>query len=375
MIPNPLTPLSDNLLPAAMRSSATLGRRHAEPAHPYRDEFQRDRDRIIHSAAFRRLEYKTQVFVNGEGDHYRTRLTHTLEVCQIARTVARALHLNEDLAEAAALSHDLGHTPFGHAGERELDQLLENEGGFNHNAQGLRVVDLLEKRYPDFDGLNLTFEVREGFVRHGGRAVAEKQSEFPPGDAPLLEVAATMIADDIAYLAHDMDDGLYSGMVAGAELKNLELWRMASDVPEFDDFPPSLKRTTGVRRLINILVTDLVENSRQNIVRFELVSVEKAREIRQKAINFSNEVDAMRKELKAFLFSNFYRHPNVMEVMEEARKKLRRIYSRYVHEPDLMPLEYRKLADIYGVARAAADYVAGMTDRFAKEEFAKFFER
>lgn len=372
---NPLDPLPDGLLPAAMRSAATLGRRHFEPKHPFRDEFQRDRDRIIHSAAFRRLEYKTQVFVNGEGDHYRTRLTHTLEVCQIARTIARALCLNEDLAEAVALSHDLGHTPFGHAGERELDLLLEREGGFNHNAQGLRVVDLLEKRYAEFDGLNLSYEVREGFVRHGGAAVAEGRPDFPSGAAPLLEVAATIIADDIAYLAHDMDDGLYSGMLDEAALESLELWRMAGAVPGFKNYSPSLRRTTGVRRLINILVTDAVENSRRNIVRNGLISVEKVRETHIKTIAFSNEIETRQSELKTFLFSNFYRHPNVMKVMEEARKKLRLIFLRYVSEPDLMPPEYLDLAKKYGVARSAADYAAGMTDRFAKNEFAKFFER
>ncbi|MCC8179360.1 MAG: dNTP triphosphohydrolase, partial [Planctomycetes bacterium] len=208
--PYPIQPQPDGLIPAAMRWSKSRGRPHNEDEHAFRNPFQRDRDRIIHAAAFRRLEYKTQVFVNGEGDHYRTRLTHTLEVCQIARTIARALGLNEDLAEAVALSHDLGHTPFGHAGERKLDELTRDIGGFNHNAQGLRVVDILEKRYAEFPGLNLTFEVREGFVRHGGPKVAAKYPEFSPSDAPLLEVAVTLAADDIAYLAHDIDDGLYS---------------------------------------------------------------------------------------------------------------------------------------------------------------------
>lgn len=370
---DPLTPLEDRLLPVAMRASATRGRRHPEAEHQFRNPFQRDRDRIIHAAAFRRLEYKTQVFVNGEGDHYRTRLTHTLEVNQIARTIARALHLNEDLADAVALSHDLGHTPFGHAGERQLDVLLSDHGGFNHNVQGLRVVDILEKRYAAFPGLNLTYEVREAFVRHGGPEVAGRQEEFASGDAALLEIAATLCADDIAYIAHDIDDGLYSGILHPEELAEQELWRLAAGDGDFDAMSASLKRTEGVRRLINLLVTDLLVTSRINIKRMELSSVAQVRGIKEKVLCFSEEVEKNKSALKKYLFHNFYRHPNVMKVMEEAQKLLADLFEWYAGAGEKMPLEYQKIADIVGSRRAAADYVAGMTDRFARDEWTRLF--
>ena len=370
---DPLSPFSDGLLPAAMRVADTAGRRHGEPEHPFRNPFQRDRDRIIHAAAFRRLEYKTQVFVNGEGDHYRTRLTHTLEVTQIARTMARALGLNEDLAEAVALSHDLGHTPFGHAGERLLNDLLADCGGFNHNAQGLRVVDRLEKRYAAFDGLNLSREVREGFVRHGGRHVAAMMDEFAPDDNPLLEVAVTMAADDIAYIAHDIDDGLYSGILQSRELVGQELWRRATDVAHFGEFSTSLQRAEGVRRLINLLASDLVESTRANIARMGLDTTQKVRQSPTEAVEFSVEVEKNKSALKAFLFANLYRHPNVMSVMADAQEKLRFLFGVYAGDAKKMPLEYQKIADIEGIPRAVADYVAGMTDRFVREEWVRFF--
>lgn len=368
----PLTPLPDGLIPAATRAEKTRGRRYAEAEHPYRNAFQRDRDRVIHSAHFRRLEYKTQVFVNGEGDNYRTRLTHTLEVTQIARSIARTLRLNEDLAEAVALSHDLGHTPFGHAGERQLNALMKGEGGFNHNAQGLRIVDLLESRYPDFDGLNLTFEVREAFVRHGGEEVAAVYPEFSPDDAPLLEVASTLAADDIAYLAHDIDDGLYSELLHEDQLAPLELWRDATlGEAGFEKFPRHLKRTQGVRRLINLLVTDLVEQTKSNLVRKNITGTEQVRTEKNGLLNFSDGVEEKKSALKKFLFDNFYRHPNVMRVMEEAQETLKAIWTAYANGDKKMPLQYEKIADTFGMRRAAADYASGMTDRFAREEGAR----
>ena len=367
-MPDCASPLGDGLLPAAMRVGETRGRRHREPEHSFRNPFQRDRDRIIHAAAFRRLEYKTQVFVNGEGDNYRTRLTHTLEVCQIARTIARALHLNEDLAEAVALSHDLGHTPFGHAGERLLDRLLSGCGGFNHNAQGLRVVDMLEKRYAAFPGLNLSYEVREAFVRHGGPSVGRVYPEFPVSDSPLLEVAATLVADDIAYMAHDIDDGLYSGILRPDDLAGQELWRRSTDVEGFASFSGPLKRTEGVRRLINLLVGDVVALSRDNIRRLALDSVDAVRTAPEKIIDFSSEIEKHRLELKQFLFVNFYRHPSVMQVMNEAQKLLEHVFDYYAEDSGRLPSEYGKIAVGEGIMRAAADYVAGMTDRFAREE-------
>ncbi len=372
-MPDPLAPEPDGLLPAAMRAIDTRGRQFVEDEHPFRNPFQRDRDRIIHASAFRRLEYKTQVFVNGEGDNYRTRLTHTLEVTQIARTIARELRLNEDLAEAVALSHDLGHTPFGHAGEDELNTLMKEHGGFDHNAQGLRVVDILEKRYAAFDGLNLTYEVREAFIRHGGHRVASGQKEFSLGESPLLEVAATLAADDIAYIAHDIDDGLFSGLVNSDALEKQDIWRMAVAVPGYPEWRDSLKRTEGVRRLINLLVTDLIRQSRENIQSNNLDKVEKVKKFPKKVIDFSEEVDKLARRLKEFLFINFYRHPNVMAVMKEARKKLSGVFQRYVNAPETMPADYKRIADREGIHRAAADYVAGMTDRFATEDYSRNF--
>ena len=364
-----LSPLEDGLIPAAQRSGATRGRRHPEPEHSRRSPFQRDRDRVIHSAAFRRLEYKTQVFVNGEGDNYRTRLTHTLEVAQVARSLARGLGLNEDLAEAAALSHDLGHTPFGHAGERELDAILAAEGGFNHNRQGLRVVDILEARYAAFPGLNLCYEVREAFIRHGGASVAGSQAEFARDEAPLLEVAASMAADDIAYLAHDVDDGLFSGILGLDGLAGEELWREAVSFPGFAELSPSLQRAEGVRRLIDALVTDILETAAGNMVRLGIDSPWAARAAREPVVAFSPGMNRRRLSLKSFLFSHFYHHPGVMTVMEEASSRLRQLFHAYATNLLEMPPEYRDIARREGARRAAADYVAGMTDRFAAQEW------
>lgn len=373
---SPLTPLADGLLPAAFRTGQTRGRKHPEPEHPFRPPFQRDRDRIIHCAAFRRLEYKTQVFVNGEGDHYRTRLTHTLEVTQIARTIARALHLNEDLAEAAALSHDIGHTPFGHAGERVLRGILANEGGFNHNAHGLRVADVLEQRYAAFPGLNLSYETREGFVRHGHEEVVQNQTEFDVWDAPLLEIAVTIAADDIAYTAHDVDDGLYSGILDPAELRGLELWaRATDDVPGFSALPPTLQRAEGVRRLVNILASDVIERSR---VALEHRGVLSADEVRQKGadiIGFSPDVAHARDAMQDWLMDNFYRHPNVTAAMNKAEKSLHELFMHYAGAPEEMPPEFLAVAEREGVRRAVADYVAGMTDRYAEQQWEKIFLR
>ncbi len=367
---DPLTPLQDGMIPAAMRAERSRGRRHREDEHPYRNPFQRDRDRVVHSAHFRRLEYKTQVFVNGEGDNYRTRLTHTLEVTQIARSIARALHLNEDLAEAVALSHDLGHTPFGHAGERVLDRLMQGQGGFNHNAQGLRIVDLLESRYAQFDGLNLTYEVREAFVRHGGACVAAGCPEFAAAGAPLLEVAATLAADDIAYLAHDIDDGLYAGILNEEQLQSLELWQeVTAGEKDFASFPQHLKRTTGVRRLINVLVTDLVDETKTNLNRSGVTDPEALQDEETTLLDFSPGVEGKKSSLKEFLFHNFYRHPNVMRVMEEAQETLRQLWEAYAGGREKMPSQYCQIADSVGVKRAAADYVSGMTDRFAREDW------
>jgi dGTPase len=319
------------------------------------------------------LEYKTQVFVNGEGDHYRTRLTHTLEVAQISRTIARELCLNEDLAEAVALAHDLGHTPFGHAGERRLDTLLRaakpETGGFNHNAQGLRVVDILEIRYSAFPGLNLTYETREAFIRHGG-AACNGLSDFPPNQAPLLEVATTLVADDIAYLAHDLDDGLYSHTLEEDALGTLAIWRQVSQSdPGFASLSPSLKRLEAIRKIIDLLVGDVVESSRERLQERDFASPEAVREASGDTISFSPGTDAMVKELKSFLFKHFYQSPGIIAVMQEAEEQLESLFTAFLRQPTLMPGEYQDLARDWGKERAAADYVSGMTDRFAQEEF------
>ncbi len=357
------------LPPYALAVANTCGRHYSEPEHPYRNAFQRDRDRIIHSAHFRRLEYKTQVFVNGEGDNYRTRLTHTLEVNQIARTIARALGINEDLAEAVALSHDLGHTPFGHAGERVLQGLMAGEGGFDHNIQGLRIVDRLEARYAAFTGLNLTYEVREAFFQHSGRKVTRETEEFIPARSPLLEVQATLVADDIAYIAHDVDDGLYSGLLDPGRLAECAVWREATAGEGFAAFRPGLHRTEGVRRLINLLVSDAVETTRAKLNRGEYADISAIFSAKEPIVTFSPGMEKKKSELKKYLFANFYRHQAVMKVMEKAQAMLEELWRYYVAEPQQLPDEYREIMEEVGVKRAVTDYLAGMTDRFLREDW------
>lgn len=316
-----ITPGPDGLIPAAMRDSATRGRRHAETEHPFRNPFQRDRDRVIHSGHFRRLEYKTQVFVNGEGDNYRTRLTHTLEVTQIARSIARALRINEDLAEAVALSHDIGHTPFGHAGERVLNELLKDEGGFDHNLQGLRIVDVLENRYAAFRGLNLTFEVREAFFQHSGKRLVSEMEEFRADSAPLLEVAATLVSDDIAYIAHDVDDGLYSGFLKPEQLEEISLWRQATGADGFQNFRPELKRTEGVRRLINSLVTDVVFRSVRAIGEQGYMSPDDVRSGPAGVVNFSPEMEKKKTNSRNFCSATSIVTPTLCGSWRKRKKK------------------------------------------------------
>lgn len=355
------------MIPAAMRAAQTRGRRHPEVEHAFRSPYQRDRDRIVHCASFRRLEYKTQVFVNGEGDNYRTRLTHTLEVTQISRTLARALGVNEDLTEAVALSHDLGHAPFGHAGERELNSLLADSGGFDHNLHGLRVVDILERRYADFPGLNLTREVREAFIRHHGPATATE--EFPVA-SPLLEVALTILGDDIAYLAHDIDDGLYSGILHEEDLQGVALWRKCTvdGIPGYSEFDPALRRIAGVRKMIDVLVTGTIDQTRENIRRLRPLSHEDVRACPGALVEMPPGMTAERKGIKKFLFENFYRHERVLAKLDAARSALRGIFESYLRQPETLPPEYRKRIEECGLERTVADYVAGMTDRFAQTE-------
>lgn len=362
----------ETLSPLAARSSASRGRRHAEEPHPYRTEFQRDRERIIHSRAFRRLEYKTQVFINHEGDHYRTRLTHTIEVAQIARTIARALRLNEDLAEGIALAHDLGHTPFGHAGERELNELMAAQGGFEHNMQSLRVVDVLEKNYAGFGGLNLTWETREGIVKHSTDYDHPQIGDFAPGEQPGLEAQIIDLADEIAYNNHDLDDGISSGLIDVGEVTGLEIWKIAA--ARFGEKLPRDRKimVRGViRSLINLLVSDLLETTQKSASSLGIKTYRDARNAGRKIVRLSEDVARANGELKSFLRKKLYQHYRVVRMTMKAQKVVRELFTIYTEHPDTLPDDYQALIARNGVVRTAADYIAGMTDRFALEEHNK----
>jgi dGTPase len=356
------------LAPFGQRSARSGGRVHPEPEHAYRTAFQRDRDRIVHSRAFRRLEYKTQVFIHHEGDHYRNRLTHTLEGSQIARTIARALRVNEDLAEAIALAHDLGHTPFGHAGERVLDALTGGEGGFDHNRQTLRIVDLLEDRYPDFRGLNLTAETREGILKHG--AFPHPVPLPPAAPSPGLEAQISDASDEIAYLNHDLDDGLRSGLLTAEQLAPVGLWTEARRAASarLHGAGEGVLRAQTVRALIDGLVTDWVEASAERLARAGTASADAVRASAVRLGGFSERVERGRRELKDFLYRNLYHHPDVVRMTEEAERVIGAVFRAYRAEPRHLPEHVRAHFAEDGEARAIADYVAGMTDRFARSE-------
>jgi dGTPase len=366
-----------SLAPYAMLSKDSRGRRMAEPAHPMRTCFQRDRDRIIHSAAFRRLEYKTQVFVNHEGDYYRTRLTHTMEAAQITRTVARALGLNEELAEAVALAHDLGHTPFGHAGEKVLNDLMRPFGGFDHNAQSLRTIDWIENRYPNFRGLNLTFEVREGIIKHSHFHDRPAAKEFDPSTYPCLEAQIVDLADEIAYLGHDVDDGLKAGMLTVEELAQSQLYREASaPVRLVAPLEVSIERYQTVRRIIDAMATDLVTNLDAEIQRAHIESVDAVRRAGSALAVFSPAMAAQVDELKEIMRERLYRHFRVIRMTEKAGRVLEQLFNAYMSEPRQMPNHVLMLHEQGGetIARVVADYIAGMTDRFALDEYKKLFD-
>jgi dGTPase len=364
------------LAPYAMRSSASRGRRHPEPEHPFRLNFQRDRDRIIHCSAFRRLEYKTQVFVNHEGDYYRTRLTHTMETAQITRTIARALCLNEDLAEAVALAHDLGHTPFGHAGEWALNRLMEPHGGFDHNAQSLRIVDVLEARYPGFQGLNLSWEVREGIVKHSGRYDRPQAQEFDPKLAPCLEAQLVDYADEIAYNAHDIDDGLESGMLSLEALAGVQLWEesLAATAARYPGLGFPLRRYAAVRHLIDLMVTDLATFLQEQIARHRIDSIEAVRAYYPRLVDFSPEMATKNQELKSALRERLYRHYRVTRMAMKAQKIVTGLFEAYMSEPGQMPPSVRRSEDDISPARVIADYIAGLTDRSALDEYRKLYD-
>src|SRR5690349_16148897 len=351
------------------------GRRFAEAAAPTRTAFQRDRDRIVHSTAFRRLIYKTQVFLNPEGDLFRTRLTHSLEVAQLARSIARPLRLNEDLVEAIALAHDLGHTPFGHAGQDALNACMDGHGGFEHNLQSLRVVDALEERYPDFDGLNLCFETREGILKHCSRANAEKLEAAEPGGVgrrflertqPSLEAQLCNLADEIAYNAHDIDDGVRSGLITLEQAVEVPLFgrHCADALREHPHLQGRRLLYEGIRRMLSAQVYDLIEATRTRISELRPESADAARAMPPLLV-FSDTSRAESSELKNFLFRNLYRHPRVSETTEQAQQVVRDLFDRYLADPGEMQAGFTARAD---TARSVADYIAGMTDRYAMRE-------
>jgi len=361
--------------------SATRGRRHAEPPPQNRTEFQRDRDRIIHSTAFRRLEYKTQVFVNHEGDLFRTRLTHSLEVAQIARTLARSLRLSEDLTEAIALAHDLGHTPFGHAGQDELNacmrELAPQAGGFEHNLQSLRVVDELEERYAEFSGLNLCFETREGILKHCSAAHARQLGDvgerFLNRTQPSLEAQLANLADEIAYNNHDIDDGLRSGLITLEQMQDVTIFaRHYAEVAE--RYPRLAERRAiaeTVRRMINTLIVDLTATSLARIADAAPADADAVR-LAPPLAGFSDDVRREADELKRFLFDNLYRHYRVVRMTNKARRIVRELFQAFLSDPRLLPPDHRR--DAPDQARAIADYIAGMTDRYAIREHRRLFE-
>ena len=355
----------------------TRGRRHAEPPAPTRNAYQRDRDRIVHSTAFRRLVYKTQVFLNHEGDLFRTRLTHSLEVAQLGRSIARALGLNEDLVEAVALAHDLGHTPFGHAGQDALNECMAEHGGFEHNLQSLRVVDQLEERYPAFDGLNLSFETREGVLKHCSRANAEHLELSEPGGVarrfldrtqPSLEAQLCNLADAIAYNAHDIDDGVRSGLISTEQLREVELFahyhqQALAEHPGLLAKPRRLLYET-IRRMLSDQVYDVIDTTRRAVAQAGVQSAAQAR-LAGPLVGFSADMKARTAELKKFLFAHLYRHPQVMQTTGQAQQGVRELFAAYVDRPAEMREDFAVRADLH---RSVADYIAGMTDRFALRE-------
>ncbi len=368
--------MTSSLAPWACRPGLSRGRRYPQPPAPTRSEFQRDRDRIVHSSAFRRLVYKTQVFVNHEGDMFRTRLTHSLEVAQLARAIARALNLEEDLAEAIALAHDLGHTPFGHAGQDALNACMAAHGGFEHNLQSLRVVDVLEQRYPDYDGLNLCFETREGILKHCSPSNARRIEQAEPGGVarrfldgtqPSLEAQLTNLADEIAYNAHDLDDGVRSGLLTLEQVaaEPLAARFHAQALAEHPRLQGRRLLYETIRRMLSEQVYDVIRHTRAALAEAAPASADAARAAPAPLVRFGSEMRAQSSALKRFLFANLYRHPQVEATMQAARQIVRELFAAYCADPAQMPASFAARAER---ERAVADFIAGMTDRFAISE-------
>jgi dGTPase len=363
------------LAPYAIRSKDSKGRRFLEPEPTHRTAFQRDRDRIIHTTAFRRLEYKTQVFINHEGDYYRTRLTHTLEVAQIGRSIARGLGANEDLTETICLAHDIGHPPFGHSGERVINQLMLDYGGFEHNKQTFRIVTYLEKRYAEFSGLNLTWEVLEGIVKHESEYDLSDAKDYNPDLRGHLEAQICNVADELAYTAHDLDDGLRSGMIHTGMLEGIELWEILSNPyrwsgTQMDD----LTRHQINRELIGYLVSDVLNATEKKIQESSVKSVDELQRLTYNVLCFSDQTQLRIRTLKDFLFKNLYRHYRVQRMAVKAENLLSDIFHAYQNEPTILPQHIQSLIPEQGLERTICDYIAGMTDRFAIEEYQKLFD-
>jgi dGTPase len=368
-----------HLAPYAAHSSKSRGRRHPEPVAGSRSEFQRDRDRIIHSTAFRRLEYKTQVFLNHEGDLFRTRLTHSIEVAQIARTLARSLRLNEDLVEALALAHDLGHTPFGHVGQDVLNECMKDHGGFEHNLQSLRVVDHLEEHYGAFDGLNLTFETREGILKHcsltNARQLGDLGQRFIDKRQPSLEAQLTNLADEIAYNNHDIDDGLRSGLLTMKQMEEVELFARLHRqvVQQYPGLPGRRELYETIRLMITAMTADLVETSAALLAEAAPKSIDDVRAA-PPLIRFSPKMREETTALKRFLYANLYRHYKVNRMRVKASRIVRELFEAFMCDPVLLPFDYQVAGgDTMKQARKIADYIAGMTDRYAIREHKRIF--
>lgn len=361
----------EHLAPYAVKSRQSCGRQFKEDEHPYRTRFQRDRDRVIHCSAFRRLEHKTQVFVCHEGDYYRTRLTHSLEVAQIARSICKSMTLNEDLSECIALSHDLGHPPFGHTGQDVLNRLMKEYGGFEHNRQSLRIVKVLEKRYPEFDGLNLTWETLEGISKH-----FKDQDNPVLKKWPSLEMQVTDFADGIAYNAHDLDDGITSQLLDADQLGQVALWKENEKKldEKYTNLKFKLKKYQIVRRIINDLITDFRKTTTEKIRKFDIRTVDDVRTCEERLASFSPEVDEKNRELKKFLFKNMYRHPRIKRMEFKTDLYLTKIFEAYMKCNDLLPESVLENQAHGSLERRICDHISGMTDRYAIGEYKNLFE-
>ncbi len=365
------------LAPYALKSAESKGRAYPDEEDPFRTAFQRDRDRILHTTAFRRLEYKTQVFVNYEGDYYRTRLTHTLEVAQIGRSLARALGANEDLVEAICLVHDIGHPPFGHSGEQVLDALMADEGGFDHNKQALRIVTKLESRYPNWRGLNLTYELREGIVKHESEYdLSDSQAAgFDPKLRASLEAQIANVADELAYNAHDLDDGLRAGLLVPDQLEKLRIWQMLREsIGWHDRHLTEQIRHRLIRRMIGIEIDDVITHTSATLEHDAPLTPEALQRLPHNVVGHSEETEALNRELKDFLFEAMYKHFRIVRMAEKAERVITQIFESYVAEPAQLPPSVQLAAEERGLRRAVTDYIAGMTDRYALNEWQRLFD-